>query len=209
MIATIRRLPAADAFVRRGDWERRSFALSASLRGRRIGLLGMGRIGSAIARRCVAMGLEVAYHSRNRNKAVAYPWHPTARDLAQASDVLIVIVPGSAETEGLVDASVLAALGSQGVLINVARGLVVDESALIEALREGRILAAGLDVFTDEPRVPEALRQLENVVLSPHAGSATAPTRAAMGDMVLDNIRHWFETGWALNPVNLDALRRS
>jgi lactate dehydrogenase-like 2-hydroxyacid dehydrogenase len=206
MIATVRRITAADAFVRSGKWEKGGFPLSPTLRGRRIGLLGMGRIGSAIARRCTGMGLEVCYHSRTRNPQVDHVWHPTVIDLARAADVLIVIVPGSAETEGLVDEAVLQALGPDGVLINVARGKVLDEAALIAALTARTILAAGLDVFSDEPRVPEALRTLDNVVLTPHVGSATGPTRDAMGDLVLDNIRSWFETGAALNPVNLRDL---
>lgn len=206
MIATVRRIPAADAFVRGGGWERGGFPLTASLRGRRIGLLGMGRIGAAIARRVAAMGLEVAYHSR-RPADVPYAYHDAAVGLAGVSDVLIVIVPGGADTDGLVGPEVLAALGPQGVLINMARGSVVDEPALIEALAGGGILAAGLDVFPDEPRVSPELRALENVVLTPHAGSATVTTRNAMGDMVHANIRNWFETGRALHPVNLDRIR--
>lgn len=206
MIATVRLIPAADAFVRSGAWEGAGFPLTASLRGRRIGLLGMGRIGAAIARRIAAMGLEVAYHSRSPAK-VPYAYYDSALGLAEASDVLIVIVPGGAATDGLVDTAMLEALGPQGVLINMARGSVVDEPALIDALTHGRILSAGLDVFMHEPRVSPALRALQNVVLTPHAGSATLTTRNAMGDMVHANIRNWFETGHALHPVNLDLIR--
>lgn len=206
MIAAVRRIPAADAFVRSGAWEGAAFPLTPSLRGRRIGLLGMGRIGAAIARRVAAMGLGVAYHSRRRAD-VPYAYHDSALGLAQGSDVLIVIVPGGAETDGLVDAAMLEALGPQGILVNMARGSVVDEPALIDALSHGRILGAGLDVFADEPRVDPALRGLPNVVLTPHAGSATVTTRNAMGDMVHANLRSWFETGHALHPVNLDRIR--
>lgn len=202
MIATVRRLPAADAFVRRGDWPSGKFPLAGSLRGRKVGLLGMGRIGAAIARRCAAMGLEVSYHSRSPKADAPYPYHASVVDLARAVDVMIVIVPGGASTRRIVDTAVLQALGPQGVLINVARGSVVDEPALIAALQSGQIMAAGLDVFEDEPHVPEALRRLENVVLCPHLGTATAVTRDAMGDLVLDNIRAWFGTGRALTPVN-------
>lgn len=201
LIATIRRIPAADRFVRSGAWPEGAFALSASLRGRRIGLCGLGGIGSAVARRLAGFALPVAYHTRRRRSDVALDWYPSVAALAEASDVLIVIVPGGAATRHLIDAPVLAALGRDGVLINVSRGSVVDEAALIEALDRGTIAAAGLDVFADEPRVPESLIARDNTVLLPHIGSASHSTRAAMGQLMVDNLVAWFQTGRALTPV--------
>lgn len=203
LIATVRRLADADRFVRSGAWAAGTpFPLTASLRGRKIGLVGLGRIGQAIARRCEGMGLEVSYFSRTRRAGIGYDYFPDPASLARAVDVLIVIVPGDATTEGLIGQKVLAALGPQGVLINVARGTVVDETAMIAALESGKISAAGLDVFAREPQVPAALLALPNVVLTPHIGSATHTTRDAMGNLVLANIRNWFAGQGALTPVN-------
>ena len=201
LLATLRRLPQADRYVREGRWPSAPFPLSPSLRHRRVGILGLGAIGKAIARRLQAFDVPVAYHGRSRQAGCAFPYHASARELAAASDVLIAVVPGGAGTRHLVDAAVLEALGPDGVLINVARGSVVDEAALIDALRAGTILAAGLDVFEDEPRVPEALLGMENVVLLPHIGSASQVTRAAMGRLVVDNLVAWFERGHPLTPV--------
>lgn len=201
LLATIRRLPQADRFVRDGRWERGAFPLSPSLRGRTVGILGLGAIGKAVARRLEAFGVAIAYHSRTRQNAVAYPWYPSAEALAEACEALVVIVPGGPTTRHLVDAAVLRALGPRGVLINVARGSVVDQAALIAALADGTIEAAGLDVYADEPRVPEALRAMDNVVLLPHVGSATHVTRAAMGQRMIDNLASWFATGRPLSPV--------
>ena len=203
LVATTRRLVAADAFVRSGAWGRgESFPLSPSLRNRRIGIVGMGRIGAAIGRRCSAMGLDVAYHSRTRRPDLDFDYYPSLVDFASAADVLIVVVPGGPATNGLVDRTVLNALGPNGILINIARGTVVDEPALIDALKEQRLLAAGLDVFPDEPRISPELAALKNVVLSPHMGSASVATRRAMGDLVLDNIESWFQGKGPLTPVN-------
>jgi lactate dehydrogenase-like 2-hydroxyacid dehydrogenase len=201
LLATLRRIPAAERFLRDGQWTKGGFPLGASLRGRRVGILGLGGIGKAVARRLDAFAVEVAYHGRSRQPDVAYPWYATAEALAQACDVLIAIVPGGAGTRHLVDAAVLEALGADGVLINVSRGSVVDEDALIAALGRGTILAAGLDVFAQEPHVPEALLALDNVVLLPHIGSASLVTRQAMGQKMADNLVAWFETGRALSPV--------
>ncbi|WP_225010020.1 2-hydroxyacid dehydrogenase [Novosphingobium percolationis] len=201
LLATLRRLPQADAFVRAGHWEAGGFPLSPSLRGRQIGILGLGGIGKAIARRLEGFGVDIAYHGRTRQPGVAYRWHPTPVALAQACDVLIAIVPGGQATRHLVDGEVLAALGPQGVLINVARGSVVDEAALIEALQRGDILAAGLDVFEREPHVPQALRAMDNVVLLPHLGSASELTRRAMGALMVENLVRWFATGTPVTPV--------
>lgn len=203
LISTTRRIVAADSFIRSGAWAAgASFPLSPSLRGRRIGLVGMGRIGTAIGQRCAAMGLDVAYHSRTAKRDIPFEYFASPVDLAKAVQVLIVVVPGGPETDKMIDAEVIDALGSDGILINVARGSVVDEPALISALREGRLLAAGLDVFPDEPRVSPELISLPNLVLCPHMGSASITTRQAMGDLVLANIRNWFEGKGALNPVN-------
>lgn len=201
LLATLRRIPAAERFLRAGRWADGGFALSPSLRGRRIGIVGLGGIGKAIARRLSGFAVDIAYHGRTRQADVAYPWYRTVAALAQACDVLIVIVPGGAATRNMIDAEVLAALGPDGVLINVSRGTVVDEPALIAALAAGTILAAGLDVFAHEPVVPEALLALDNVVLLPHVGSGSVVTRAAMGQAMVDNLSAWFATRNPPNPV--------
>ncbi|WP_247886938.1 2-hydroxyacid dehydrogenase [Azospirillum sp. SYSU D00513] len=201
LLATVRRLPQADRFLREGRWLKGAFPLSASLRGRRVGILGLGRIGKAIAKRCAAFELEVVYHGRSRQEGVPYGYYPSLVEMARAVEVLIVIAPGGAGTDGLVGAEVLDALGPNGILINVARGTVVDERALIAALTEGRILAAGLDVFEKEPQVPSELIALDNVVLLPHVGSASLHTRQAMGQLLLDNLEAWFAGRGPLTPV--------
>ena len=201
LIATLRQIPQADRFLRDGQWVGRSFPLSPTLRGRRIGIVGLGRIGKAVARRLDGFDVEIAYHGRSRQPGVAYAYYPTAVELAAASDVLIVLAPGGAGTRRLIDAAVIAALGSNGVLINVSRGSLVDEAALIAALRSGALLAAGLDVYEDEPRVAQALIELPNTVLLPHIASGSVATRTAMGKLVADNLIAWFETGTPLTPV--------
>lgn len=207
LIATSRRFTAADAFVRSGAWSAAEFPLTASLRGRQVGIVGMGRIGAAIARRVAAMGLPVSYCSRTPKPELTYNYVSDLTALAERCDVLIVIVPASAETERLIDASVIKALGPNGILINVARGSVIDEPALIAALTSNQLLAAGLDVFPDEPRVSPELIALPNVVLTPHIGSGTLTTRNAMGNLVLANIRNWCEGKAPLTPVNEVATR--
>ncbi|MBC2667645.1 2-hydroxyacid dehydrogenase [Novosphingobium piscinae] len=201
LLATVRQLPQAERFLRAGGWRQGPFPLSPTLRGRRIGLLGLGAIGKAIARRLEGFGVDIAYHGRTRQEGVGYPWYPSAQALAAACDTLIAILPGGAATRHIVDAAVLAALGPEGVFINVARGSVVDEAALIAALQDGTILAAGLDVFAEEPAVPEALLALPNAVLLPHVGSASVQTRTAMGELVARNLLAWFREGRALTPV--------
>jgi lactate dehydrogenase-like 2-hydroxyacid dehydrogenase len=200
-ISTLRQIPQADQFVRSGEWLRGPFPLSSSLRGRRFGILGFGNIGQAIARRLAGFGVEITYHARSRQPGAGIPYHSSVLALAKASDVLIAIVPGGPDTRHLINSEVLAALGRNGVLINVARGSVVDEGALVTALQRGTILGAGLDVYEDEPQVPEALIDLKSVVLLPHIGSASVHTREAMGRMVVDNLRSWFERAVALTPV--------
>lgn len=192
LLATVRQLPQADRYLRAGEWLKKPFPLTATLRGRRMGIVGLGRIGKAIAARAEAFGLEVVYHSRTRQDGARYLHYPTLLGMAKDVDILMVIVPGGAGTRHLIDAPVLDALGPDGVLINVARGSVVDETALIDALREGRILSAGLDVFEHEPAVPQALIDLPHVVLLPHVGSGSVETRRAMGQLVVDNLIGWF-----------------
>jgi len=203
LLATIRRIPQAERHVRDGCWPRGPFPLSPTLRGRKVGILGLGAIGKAVARRLEGFDVEIAYHGRSRQAGVGHEYHASPAALAAACDVLIAIVPGGAATRHLVDAGVLDALGPDGILINVARGSVVDEAALIAALQAGTILAAGLDVFEDEPHVPEALLALPNVVALPHIGSASVRTRAAMGKLVVDNLVAWFGSGRPVSPVNL------
>lgn len=201
LLATLRQIPQADRYLRAGQWLKASFPLSATLRERKIGIVGLGRIGKAIAKRLEGFGVSISYHGRTRQDDVAYVYHPTLIGLAEATDVLIVITPGGASTRHLINADVLKALGPTGVLINVARGSVVDEQALIEALRSGTILSAGLDVYEDEPRVPQELIEMEHVVLLPHVASASVHTRRAMGQLVVDNLISWFDGNGPLTPV--------
>ncbi len=201
LIAAVRRLPQAERYLRDGKWLTGNFPLSPSLRGRTLGVVGLGRIGKAIARRAEAFGLRVAYHGRTAQEEVPYLYYPTLLGMARAVDTLIVVTPGGEGTRHLINADVLGALGPEGVLINISRGSVVDESALISALRNKTILAAGLDVFADEPHVPQELLQMDNVVLLPHVGSASQYTRNAMGRLVVDNIKSWAAGTGPLTPV--------
>jgi lactate dehydrogenase-like 2-hydroxyacid dehydrogenase len=202
LVATIRRLPQADRFIRAGLWaDGKAFPLSATLRGRSIGIVGMGRIGKVIARRLSGFDLPIAYHSRRPQPDVAYHYYPTLHGLAEAVDTLIVVLPGGAATHNVIDAGILKALGPNGVLINVARGSVVDEPALIRALEDGTILAAGLDVFAREPKVPAELLELGHVVLLPHIGTATHHTRDIMGQLVVRNVVSWFAGDGPITPV--------
>lgn len=188
LLAAWRDLRGLDAHVRTGAWATTGpYPLGRALAGRRLGILGLGSIGRAAARRAEAFGLAVAYTGRSPKDA-PYPFEPDLRRLAGDSDALLVAVPGGPETRGLVDRAVIDALGPHGVLVNVARGSVVDEPALVAALEDGRLGAAGLDVFRDEPDVDGRLRALPNVVLTPHAGSATGETREAMSRLVVDNV---------------------
>jgi lactate dehydrogenase-like 2-hydroxyacid dehydrogenase len=192
LLATVRELPQAERYLRAGKWPSGNFPLSrATLRNRTVGMVGLGRIGIAIARRLEAFGVPVVYHTRRRRSDLGYRHYPRLIDMAGDVDTLMVIVPGGAATKNMIDAEVLAALGANGIVINVARGSVIDEPALIAALREGKILAAGLDVFAAEPDVPVELLAMENVVLLPHVGSASDYTRAKMDQLLVDNIRAW------------------
>ena len=201
LIATLRKIPQADRYLREGHWLTAPFPLSPTLRGRAIGIVGLGRIGKAIARRLEGFGVAISYHGRNRQAEVSHAYHSSLIGLAEANDVLIIVTPGGAVTKHLINAQVLKALGPSGVLINVSRGSVVDERALIEALGTGTILGAGLDVYEDEPHVPAELIAMENVVLLPHIASASIRTRDAMGQLLVDNLLSWFAGEGPLTPV--------
>ncbi len=202
LLCTVREFPLADRYVRAGKWREGNYPLSkATLRNRTIGIVGMGRIGIAIARRLEAFGLPIAYHTRRPRPELGYRHYPHLIDMARDVDTLIVIVPGGAATRNLIDARILEALGPDGILINVARGSVVDEPALVEALKQRKIFAAGLDVFVDEPNVPEELLAMDNVVLLPHLGSASVFTREKMDELLVDNIRAWAAGKPPLTPV--------
>jgi hydroxypyruvate reductase len=187
-----RRIPQADRHVREGRWPAGPMPLATKLSGARMGIVGMGRIGQAIAQRALAFGMSIAYTARSAKPQLPFTFHERVTDLAAACDFLVVITPGGAGTRKLIDAAVLEALGPRGYLVNVARGSVVDEAALIDALQRDVIAGAALDVFEAEPQVPEALRALDNVVLTPHIGSATRDTRGAMAALALANLQAHF-----------------
>lgn len=208
LLATVRRLPQSERYLREGRWLQAPFPLSPTLRDRTVGLMGMGRIGARIARRIAGFDVPVVYHARRPRPDVPYRHYPDLLEMARDVDTLIAILPGGAATRHLVGAKVLEALGPRGIFVNVARGSVVDQPALIEALRSGTILAAGLDVFADEPRVPADLLALDNAVLIPHCGSATDHTRARMGRLVLDNLVSWFDGRGPVTPVPETPWRR-
>ena len=207
LLNTLRELPRAERHLREGRWAREgNYPLTKlTLRERKVGIYGLGRIGLAIARRLEGFDVDIAYHSRSRRNDVAYAYAPTLKELAERVDTLIVIVPGGAATEKTVNSEVLASLGPDGVVINVGRGSTVDCDALVAALRNGTIAAAGLDVFPDEPNVPEELLSLPSACLLPHVASASEHTRKAMADLVVDNLAAWFREGRALTPVNESA----
>ena len=201
MLSAARQLPAADRYVRAGLWPKGPMPLQRKMSGARLGLVGMGRIGKAIAHRAVAFDMKIAYTSRTPKPELFYPFYETATALAADSDFLVVITPGGAGTRHLINAEVLKALGPKGILVNVARGSVVDEAALIEALKNGTLGGAALDVFANEPQVPQALIDMPHVVLAPHIGSATKETRQAMADLALGNLRAFFAGEPLLTPT--------
>lgn len=203
LLNTVRELNRAENYLRDGRWVAQgNYPLTkASLRGRKAGIFGMGRIGLAIAKRLEAFGLPIAYHNRRQVQSLSYTYHETLEGLASAVDTLISVAPAGAATDKAVNARILKALGPDGVFVNIGRGSTVDEAALAQALKDGTILAAGLDVFADEPNVPQALLDLPNATLLPHVGSASIATRNAMADLVVDNLRSWFSKGAALTPV--------
>jgi len=202
LLCTVREFPQAERYVRAGKWEQAQYPLTkATLRNRTVGMVGMGRIGKAIARRLDAFGVPVVYHSRNPQSGVSYKYYPKLVDMARDVDTLMVIVPGGPSTQNMINAEVLKALGPNGILINMARGSVVDEPALIEALNNRTIYSAGLDVFAKEPHVPKELLDMDHIVLFPHLGSSTEVTRAAMDQLVVDNILAWAAGKPPLTPV--------
>ena len=202
LLCTVREFPQAERYLRAGKWTENQYPLTkATLRDRTVGMVGMGRIGKAIARRLEAFGVPVVYHSRQPQPGVSYKYYPQLVDIARAVDTLMVIVPGGPATQNLINAEVLKALGPRGILINMARGSVVDEPALIAALKDRTIYSAGLDVFANEPQVPQELLAMEHIVLFPHLGSSTERTRAAMDQLVVDNILAWAAGKPPLTPV--------
>ncbi len=202
LLCTVRELPQAERYLRAGKWRDGDYPLTkATLRDRIVGLVGMGAIGQAIARRLEAFGVAVVYHTRQKRPQVPYRHYANLVDMARDVDILLAIVPGGAATANMIDAKVLDALGPDGILINMARGSVVDEQALIKALQEKRILSAGLDVYAKEPHVPAELIAMDNVVLFPHLGSASVHTRAKMDQLMVDNILAWAAGKPPLTPV--------
>jgi lactate dehydrogenase-like 2-hydroxyacid dehydrogenase len=202
MIMAARELGAAERHLREGRWPQSAYHLTpGTLRGRTLGILGLGRIGRAIAQRAAAHGMKIEYHARNRVAGSPYRYHPTLLGMAEAVDTLMVVVPGTAETRHAINAEVLQALGSNGILINIGRGTTVDEAALITALKDGTILNAGLDVFEDEPNVPQGLIDIDKVALLPHVGSASVHTRDAMGQLVVNNLIAWLDNKRLISPV--------
>ena len=202
LIATLREFIKADRYVRSGLWTTQQYPLSVgSLRDRKVGFVGMGRIGQAIARRLEASLVPVVYHTRNPVAGLKYQHYSNLIEMAKDVDTLVVIVPGGPSTAKMINAEVFKALGPRGVIINVARGSVVDEAAMIAALKSGAILAAGLDVFANEPAVPDELKAMQNVVLLPHIGSASVVTRNAMDQLVVDNLKAWFAGKPPLTPI--------
>jgi len=188
MLCAARQLPAADRFVRAGEWLKGPMPLQRKMTGARLGIVGMGRIGKAIAERALAFRMSIAYTARSAKPELPWDYEASVLALAARSDFLVVITPGGAGTRHMINAEVLQALGPKGVLVNVARGSVVDEAALVSALQTGALGGAALDVFADEPRVPEALLGMPHVVLTPHIGSATHETRQAMCDLAVNNV---------------------
>ena len=192
VLMTARGFGRLERFARAGEWLKRGPELTTKLSGKTAGILGLGRIGKGIANRLSAMGMKIAYTGRKAQPGVDYRFVPDAKALAELSDFLIVACPGGEATRNLVDAGVLAALGRKGTIINIARGSIIDEPALVQALQDGTIKAAGLDVFVDEPNIPAPLLTMDNVVVLPHVGSATRETRQAMGDLCKANLDAWF-----------------
>ncbi|MBB3564782.1 lactate dehydrogenase-like 2-hydroxyacid dehydrogenase [Rhizobium sp. BK512] len=203
LLNTIRELPKAEAWLRDGNWKPGSaYPLTRySLKGRHVGLYGLGRIGLEIAKRLEPFKVKISYHTRSRHADAPYDYHPTLKGLAEAVDTLVAIVPKTPQTHKTVNADILSALGPDGIVVNVGRGWTVNEDDLIAALNGGTIGGAGLDVFYDEPNVPAGLLSAPNTVLVPHIGSASIPTRNAMADLVAENLISWFEQGKPVTPV--------
>jgi hydroxypyruvate reductase len=203
ILCLMRRIVEADMYVRVGKWASGAFSLSSSLSGKTVGIVGMGRIGRAIAHRCLAFDMKIVYHGPRQKPDLTYPYFADLRQMAEASDVLVMACPGGPETKNLVTGKILKALGPKGYLVNIARGSVVNTEDLLIALRNRDIAGVGLDVYENEPNVPEALISMDNVVLLPHVGSATAETRSEMGRLVIANILAYFEGKPLLTAVEL------
>ncbi|UPQ84744.1 2-hydroxyacid dehydrogenase [Pseudomonas knackmussii] len=201
VIDCARQLSRADRFVRVGKWPSGGLPLATRVSGKRLGIVGLGRIGEAVARRSSGFDMQVQYHNRRPVESSVYGYQSCLVELARWSDFLVLTCPGGEATRHLINREVLDALGPEGILINVSRGTVVDEPALVEALIEGRLGGAGLDVYAQEPSVPQALFELPNVVLLPHIGSATEETRLAMEELLLANLRAFIECGELLTAV--------
>jgi hydroxypyruvate reductase len=201
MIDTVRAISAADRYVRAGQWPNGPFPLATRFSGKKLGLLGLGKIGRAIAQRAEGFQMQIRYHNRQPDPHCSYAYEASAESLASWCDFLMVAVSGGPHSQHLVNRAVLAALGPTGFLFNVSRGSVIDEQALVDALTEKTIAGAGLDVYAQEPQVPEQLKAMNNVVLAPHIGSGTHETRAAMEALVLENLQSFFSTGKLLTPV--------
>jgi lactate dehydrogenase-like 2-hydroxyacid dehydrogenase len=202
ILDTVRRFPAAERYLRAGKWQAgKPFGASASLRNKRLGILGFGRIGKAVARRAEAFGLKVCYAGRRRQEGVAYPYFASAEELAKNCDILLSVLPGGDSTRAQVDTAVFDALGPKGYFINIGRGTSVDEPALVAALKEGRIAGAGLDVFANEPSVPADLVAMENVVLLPHVGGATDHVMMVVAARLIENVRSFAAGQGPLDPV--------
>ncbi len=201
LLDVARGLSAAERFVRRGDWLRGQFPLATRFSGKRLGIVGLGRIGQAIAKRATGFDMAIRYHNRSPVAGLGYEYAASPIELARWADFLVVATAGGAQTRQLISREVIGALGEKGFLVNIARGSIVDEAALVDALVNKRLAGAALDVFEDEPNVPQALLALDNVVLLPHIASATHETRKAMADLVFDNLRSFFRDGKLLTPV--------
>jgi len=202
VLMTAREFGAAERYLRAGKWMEAPFPLTrGTLRGKTLGIVGMGRIGKAIADRAKAFGLKLAYHNRRPAADTDIAYYGSLVDLARDVDILLSVLPGGSATHHLIGRAVLEALGPEGILINIGRGSVVDEAALIEALKAGKLWSAGLDVFEQEPCIPNELASFDRVVLLPHVGSASVHTRQLMGDLCADNLLRWFEKGHPLTPV--------
>lgn len=202
MIDVLRQFSAADRYVREGRWPvDGNYPLTRQVSNTRVGIIGLGRIGSAIAQRLSAFGCSIRYHNRHQITDTPFTYVASPVELARQVDVLIVAAAGGAETRDLIDCDVIDALGAEGYLINISRGTVVEEAALVDALAAGRLAGAGLDVFADEPQVPDALLAMDNVVLLPHVASGTVQTRAAMEELTLRNLDQFLRTGELVTPV--------
>ena len=200
-MSACRRIVEADKFVRSGQWLKGRYTPATKFSGKRAGVLGYGRIGVALAKRLEAFGMTIGYYDPLPKEGVLYKAYPSAKALADDVDILFLAAAGGQGAGPIVTAEILDALGPKGVFVNIARGWLVDEQALVDALENGRIAAAGLDVFEDEPKVPEALFAMDNVVLTPHIASNTEETVKAMGDCVIDNVRSWFAGKGAITPI--------